>query len=182
MALDAIAQADPASGPHRITHLYMIDPKDRPRFAELGVVADFQIAPSSIGEDYLNFLKSFIGDRAKAILPIRSLFETGALITLSSDWDADDISLLVKLETVLTRPNETVPDLATAIEMMTMNPAKLLQHADRTGSIEVGKFADLVILNKDLFALDYHAIATAEVVATLFQGKAVFDRQGLFPN
>ena len=51
--ISAFGLADPASGPHRITHLYLVDPKDRPRFAELGVVADFQIAPSSIDPAYV---------------------------------------------------------------------------------------------------------------------------------
>jgi len=180
LALDAIAAADPASGPHRITHLYLVDPKDRPRFAALGVVADFQISPSSIEPTYLNFLTSFIGDRAASILPLRALVDSGALVTLSSDWDADELSPLIKLQTVLTRRRQAAPDLATAIEMMTINPAKLLRHADRTGSIEPGKLADLAILDRALFEVEPASIGEANVVATIFQGAVVFDSEGLF--
>lgn len=182
IALDAIAQSDPASGPHRITHLYMIAQRDRPRFADLGVVADFQIAPSSVDPEYLDHVADFIGERANALLPLRSMIDSGALVTLSSDWDADEISPLIKLQTVLTRPVEAAPDLATAIELMTINPARLLKHADRTGSIEPGKFADIVVLDRDIFTLAREEIASAKVVATLLQGDPVFDPAGLFPQ
>lgn len=180
LALDAIAQSDPASGPHRITHLYMIAPHDRPRFARLGVVADFQIAPSSVDPEYLDYVAEFIGDRANAMLPLRSMIDAGALTTLSSDWDADEISPLIKLQTVLTRPVEAAPDLATAVEMMTINPARLLKHADRTGSIEPGKYADLVVLDRDIFRIAPEEIASVKVVATLLQGDPVYDPAGLF--
>lgn len=182
MALDAIAQSDPASGPHRITHLYMIAERDRPRFADLGVVADFQIAPSSVDPEYLDHVADFIGERANALLPLRSMIDAGALVTLSSDWDADEISPLIKLQTVLTRPVEAAPDLATAIELMTINPARLLKHADRTGSIEPGKFADIVVLDRDIFTIAREEIASAKVVATLLQGDPVYDPDGLFPR
>ena len=182
LALDAIAQSSLESGPHRITHLYLVDPRDRPRFAELGVVADFQIAPSSVAPDYLDGMAEIIGARVDRLLPLRSMVDTGALVTLSSDWDADEISPLVKLETVLTRETEAAPDLASAIEMMTINPARLLQQAERTGSIEPGKFADLVVLDRDLFTLDPAAISSARVVATLLQGEPVFDPEKLFAN
>lgn len=180
LALDAVEQADPASGPHRITHLYLIAPRDRKRFAQLGVVADFQIAPSSVQRGYLEYVSEFIGDRAQSLLPLRSMLDAGAMVTLSSDWDADEISPLTKLQTVLTRPVEAAPDLATAIEMMTINPARLLKHADRTGSIEPGKLADLVIVDRDLFELAPAKIGSARVVATLFQGDPVFDPEQLF--
>ena len=180
LALDAIAAADVQSGPHRITHLYMVDGADIPRFAALNVVADFQMAPSSLTSDYSSFLSGFIGVRSKSILPFDALYESGALLTLSSDWDADELSPLVKLQTVLTRPNKGSVDLAAAIEMMTINPAQLLKHADKTGSIEVGKFADLVVIDRDIFSVPPSDISSAQVTATLLQGEAVFDPAGVF--
>ncbi|WP_282610398.1 amidohydrolase [Pelagibius sp. Alg239-R121] len=179
LALDTIEQADATSGPHRITHLYMIAPKDRPRFRDLGVVADFQLAPSSVGSSYRESIAEFIGGRAGDLMPLRALHDAGALITLSSDWDADELSPLVKLQTVLTRDREGAPNLAAAIEMMTINPARLLRHADRTGSIEPGKFADLVILDRDLFEVSPAEMSEVQIEATLLQGEAVFDPTGL---
>ena len=182
LALDAIEQAEPTSGPHRITHLYLVAPEDRARFKALGVVADFQISASSVDPVYVDSIADFIGTRAENLLPLRSLHEAGALVTLSSDWDADELSPLVKLRTVLSRKEEGAPNLAAAIEMMTINPARLLRHAARTGSIEPGKYADLVILEEDLFAVSPEKIAAVRIEATLLQGEAVFDPDGLFSD
>ncbi|MBQ4825510.1 amidohydrolase [Leisingera sp. HS039] len=180
LALDAIAQAAPESGPHRLTHLYLADPADYPRFAELGAIADLQLAPSAVAEDYQAFMAEFIGDRIDRLLPAGALLEAGATVTLSSDWDADELNPLIKIETAVSRRHDGLPDVATAIAAMTINPAIALRHADRTGSIEVGKFADLVVLSKDILKIPANQISSVAVEATLLQGEAVFDNAGLF--
>ena len=184
LALDAIAGSDVLSGPHRLTHLYLVNERDRARFASSNIVADFQLAPSSLSPSYVREMNGVIGrTRATELLPATELFDEGALLTISSDWDADTLSPLVKLQAVLTRNSgQPIPDIETAIEMMTINPARLLQHDDQTGSISVGKFADFVILDKDIFQLPVDQIKTAKVVATLFQGDPIFDPQGVFGN
>ena len=121
--------------------------------------------------------------RSSELLPATELFDEGAHLTISSDWDADTLSPLVKLQAVLTRSTgQPIPDIETAIEMMTINPARLLQHDDQTGSISVGKFADLAVLDKDIFQLPINQIKTAKVVATLLQGDPVYDPRALFGN
>ena len=180
LALDAIAEADPKSGPHRLTHLYLVDPADYPRFAELGAVADLQLAPSALDPDYIDFIRGYIGDRADRLLPAGDLIKAGAMMTLSSDWDADELNPLVKIAAAVDRPQNGIPDVATAIEAMTINPARLLQHDDRTGSIEVGKYADLVVLGGDILDIPVARIADVPVEATLLQGEPVFDETGLF--
>ncbi len=182
LALNAIEHAASASGPHRITHLYLVDQRDRARFKAWGAVADFQLAPSTIDAEYDRYLRTFIGSRADDLLPARSMLATGARVTLSSDWDADEPSPLKKIQAVLARQTEGIPDLATAIELMTLNPARLLRHADRTGSIEVGKFADLVVLDHNLFTLAPNRIGAVVVRATLLQGEAVYDPSHLLGN
>ncbi|MBL1276738.1 MAG: amidohydrolase family protein, partial [Ectothiorhodospiraceae bacterium] len=174
----AIAAATRDTGPHRISHLYMIDKRDWPRFKKLSAVADFQIPTSATDTDNMAYMQSLIGARANQLLPIGSLIQAGADITLSSDWDADELSPLKKLAGVLTRRRQKVPDLATAIEMMTINPARLMRQDDTTGSIEVGKYADIVILDRNLFDMRPERIGTAKVQATLLQGEAVFDAAG----
>ncbi|UWQ27754.1 amidohydrolase [Leisingera sp. M523] len=180
LALDAIAQAAPESGPHRLTHLYLADPADYPRFAELGVIADLQLAPSAVAGDYKAFMAEFIGDRTDRLLPVGALLEAGATVTLSSDWDADELNPLIKIETAVSRRHNGLPDVATAIAAMTINPAIALRHEDRTGSIEVGKFADLAVLSKDILKIPTNQISSVAIEATLLQGEAVFDDAGLF--
>ena len=182
LALDVIeAIGDIASGPHRITHLYVVAKKDVSRFKALGVFADFQLSPSSVSGENSELMKALLWQRAKRLMPIASLLNSGSDVVLSSDWDADALSPLLKLETVLTRPHgERVPDLATAIYLMTLAPARLLRHADITGSIEPGKLADLVVLDHNLFDMSPSRLREANVVATLLEGETVFDRDGLF--
>ena len=180
LALDAIEEADPASGPHRLTHLYLVDEADYPRFKQLGAVADFQLAPSSLEPDYVEEMREIIGPLARRMLPARSLIDAGALVTLSSDWDADDLSPLVKIETAVTREAQGAPDVAAAIEMLTLNPARLLRQDDSTGSIEAGKLADLAIIDRNILTMPPGRISKARIVATLLQGKAVFDPSALF--
>lgn len=176
-AIQALSETD-ESGPHRLTHCYLIDERDRSRFAELGVVADFQLSPGSLEPEYKNFLASDIigSSRANELLPAKELYEAGALLTLSSDWDADILSPLTKIQAVLTRPDSrsfgTVEDV---IPMLTLNAAKLLQQDDSTGSIEVGKFADLVVLEKNIFDIPVEEIGSTKVLLTLLQGEVVFN-------
>ncbi|WP_299866678.1 amidohydrolase [uncultured Hoeflea sp.] len=182
LALDAIAHADRASGPHRLTHLYLTDPQDHPRFAELDAVADFQLAPSALDSGYVDFMQTFLGDRATRLLAAGDLIDAGATVTLSSDWDADELNPLVKITAAVGRDSNGLPDVATAIEAMTINPAYLLKHDDRTGSIEVGKYADLVVISENILEMPVAEIANAKIEATLLQGEAVFDAGGLFSD
>lgn len=180
LALDAIAQSDAGPGPHRLTHLYLVDEADFPRFRELGVVADFQLAPSSLDPEYDTFIRQFIGDRADRLLPAASIAAAGALVTLSSDFDADELSPLVKIQAALARHREGPTDIATAIAWTTINPARLLQQDKTSGSLEVGKFADIAIIDRDITAIPIGEIGKAKVEATLLQGKPVYDPRNLF--
>ena len=182
LALDAIEQADAGSGPHRLTHIYLADPADFARFKQLDVIADFQLAPSALTQDYETFMRGFIGDRVKYLLPAGDLVKSGATVALSSDWDADELNPMVKIKAAVSRKNNGLPDVETAITALTTNPAKALRHADKTGSIEVGKFADLVILSDNILGMPLADIDTVTIDATLLQGEAVFDRNGIFAD
>ncbi|MDR7223377.1 amidohydrolase [Aminobacter aminovorans] len=180
LALDAIEQSDPKPGPHRLTHLYLLDKADFPRFKQLGVVADFQLAPSSLDPEYNKFIRQFIGDRADLMMPAGTLAAMGADVVMSSDFDADELSPLVKIQAAVARKADGAPDVATAIEWMTINPARLLHQDKTTGSIEVGKFADLVVVDRDITEIPVKQIGKAKVVATLLQGEAVYDPDKMF--
>lgn len=185
LALDAIEAAQKANGitqnRHRMTHLYLVDPLDIPRFAELGVVADIQMAPSSIDSAAHKIYQEILGrERANQIIPTLSLLNSGAEVTLSSDWDADELNPLVKISVALQRKSQNIPDVMTALKMLTITPAKLLRHDDITGSIEVGKKADLVVLDQNLLKLSPEEISQSEILATVMNGRTVYDPEGIF--
>lgn len=183
LALDAIEVSDPSSGPHRLTHCYLVAEEDRARFKELNAVADFQLAPSSTSVEYEEFMVEIIGQaRVDQLLPAVPILEAGGIVTLSSDWDADELSPLVKIKSVLSRQGEgkAIPTLSDALRMYTINPAVSLKHDDTTGTLEVGKHADFVILDANLFQTPIEAIDQVSVVATFLQGEVVYDPSGVF--
>ncbi len=178
LALDVIEAAHRESGPHRITHLYLVDNKDIPRFVDLGVIADFQVPPSAVDGEYMSYMRGLIGARVNELLPVRTMLDAGVEITLSSDRDADELSPLIKLQTVTTRARQRV-ELEDALEMMTINAASMLKQDHLVGSLEVGKLADLVILSEDLFEVPADELGEVEVIGTMLEGELVYDPSGL---
>lgn len=184
LALDAVEETQSRNGVsanrHKVTHLFLVDPADRPRFAALGVTADVQMTPTSLAVDTTAFYRTILGARAEQIIPTASLLAAAAPMTISSDWDADELSPLIKIETAVSRTREAVPNIETAVRLMTLDSAKYLGHDDKTGSLEVGKFADIAIIDKDIFTGTTAQIDEAEIFATLLAGEAVFDPDNLF--
>ena len=191
MALDAFAQARERNGPrdsrHAITHLQLIDPADWPRFRALGVVVNFQALWAN-GDDYLTKLtEPALGPaRSRWLYPIASLVRTGAVVTGGSDWSVSSLNPLEAIEVGITHrnpgdsaaaawnPAERV-DLATMIALYTINAAWALHQEDKTGSIEPGKLADLVVLDQNLFQIPADRIHEARVIRTLLEGKTVYE-------
>lgn len=192
MALDALERARSAGGSpdprHTITHLQLIDPADLPRFRRLGVVANFEPFWAN-GDEYLTKLtEPFLGPaRSRWLYPIGSLVKAGAVVTGGSDWSVSSLAPLDAIQTAITRrlprhpprppwlPEEVV-DLPTAIAMYTINPA-WQHHLEReTGSIEVGKLADLVVLERNLFDVRAEDLHSVRVLRTIVEGTTVFRR------
>ncbi|NOX29102.1 MAG: amidohydrolase [Actinobacteria bacterium] len=178
-ALDAVESINDtpdaiADRRHLATHTYMVDDDDLDRFAEIGVVADFQQSPDAIDAGYHEYLSDFIGDRAFDLIPAAKVLETGADVALSSDWDAGPLAPLGTIERSLTRTSNAVPNLEAAIALVTIDAAYALGHDDVTGSITVGKFADYVVLDTNIFETDVDRISRTKVLATFLGGNATF--------
>ncbi|MGH1491822.1 MAG: amidohydrolase [Acidimicrobiales bacterium] len=185
-ALDAVEaiQDDPATiaeRRHRVTHTYLVHPDDLARFAEIGMIVDFQQSDDAVATDYHEYLADFIGDRAFDLIPTSRVLDAGATVILSSDWDAGPLPPLGTIERALTREANAVPDLETALSMHTIDAAYALGHDDVTGSIEVGKFADYVIIDRNLFELEPDQIDETRVLLTVVGGTVVHQGQGFNP-
>jgi len=106
-------------------------------------------------------------------------------VAFGSDWDVSSPDPLQGIEVAVTRmgpfgetstpfiPQERIP-LEDAIRAYTLNSAWVNHLDDRTGSIEVGKLADLVVLKSNLFKIEPSQISEAKVLLTLFGGKPVY--------
>jgi predicted amidohydrolase YtcJ len=188
--LDAVEAAQRINGDlarrHTIVHLQLIDPDDYARFGELGVVANFQPYWATADEYVLELTAPFIGEeRTSRLYPIGSIVEAGGRVAFGSDWSVSSADPLLGIETAMTRLNpeghndqplnlDQAITLAQAIHGYTLEAAYQLHHEDKTGSIEAGKLADLVVLDKNLFSIEPEAINEAKVVLTLFGGEPVF--------
>ena len=187
--LDAIEAARKANGDlghrHHIAHLEVIQPADVPRFRELGVTANFQPLWAFADPYITDLTLPFMGkERAQWIYPIRSLERSGAVVAFGSDWSVSSANPMEEIEVAVTRmgpfgetktpflPSERI-DLPEAIAAFTINAAYVNRHETETGSIEVGKLADLAILDRNLFDIPAGEISDAKVLITLFEGKAV---------
>ncbi|HXU12585.1 MAG TPA: amidohydrolase [Candidatus Binatia bacterium] len=187
--LDACEAARRANGPrdsrHHISHLEIFHPSDIPRFRALGVVANFQplwaYADDYIVKLTLPFLEP---ERARWLYPIGSLYRSGAVIAFGSDWSVSSANPLEELETAVTRmgaggetkepfiPEERI-NLPEALAAFTINAAYVNFQEGKTGSIEAGKLADLIVLDHNLFTIKPEAISDTKVVLTLFGGQKV---------
>ena len=192
MTLDAFERVAAANGPRdrrdAIAHLELIDPADIPRFRQLGVVANFQ-ARWANGDEYLTRMtEPALGPaRNRWLYPIASVVRSGALVAGGSDWSVSSLDPLEAIEVGITHrePGDTVTppwnpaervDLPTMLALYTINAA-WAHHLDReTGSVEVGKLADLIVLDRNLFELPPWRIHEAKVVRTLLEGRTVYRR------
>ena len=110
----------------------------------------------------------------KEQIPVRSVYDTGAVVTLSSDYDVSSISPFVGMQHVLSREHQSMPDLKSVIESYTINGAYLMRQDDKTGSIEVDKFADLIIVDQNIFEVPVNKIGDTKVLFTYLEGEQIF--------
>lgn len=171
-ALDAIDAID-GQGRHRITHVELVDNDDIPRFKQLNVIADFQPSPY-FTPSFLKSNEPAIGQRAYQMLPMRELYDSGARVTLSSDWDVNPVSPLGIMQNALSLGERSLPNLEAAVKAYTLDAAYTLRQEKDTGSLQVGKQADLVVLDKNIFELPTKQIGKAKVLWTLLGGEETY--------
>lgn len=190
MSLDAYQAAQITNGNrdarHHIAHLELIDPDDIPRFVKLGVIANFQ-AFWAYADSYITDLtEPRLGPkRSRWLYAIGSVVKTGAVVVGGSDWSVSSMNPLDAIQVALTRralnddttkswiPEERV-DLQTMIAAYTINGAYLSHQEKENGSIEVGKQADLVVLDQNLFVIPANSIHNVKVLLTVIDGKEAY--------
>lgn len=192
MALDAYEIALKTNGAmgnrHHMTHLQLISAADLPRFAELDVGATFQTLWAYPDQAAIELDIPMIGEtRTWQMYPLASVQRAGGRINGASDYFVTSMNPLLAMEVGITRQdpytnggpilNESERvDLATMIEAYTINGAYTMKLEDKQGSIEVGKRADLVVLNRNLFEIDAYEISDAYVTMTIFDGQTLYQR------
>ncbi|MFK4728820.1 amidohydrolase [Agromyces mediolanus] len=192
-ALDAFeiarAQSD-SDTPLAIAHAESVHPDDLARFAELDVLPAMGLQWAKPAFDSIDAAQDTLGpERFARTEPIGSLADAGAQVANGSDWPVDPLNPFASLQISMTRENPEGGDrfpgklgedrgltIEEAIRAMTINPARIM-HGDATsGSIEVGKFADLIVLDRNLTEVPVDEIVDTKVELTLLGGKAVYGK------
>jgi predicted amidohydrolase YtcJ len=190
-ALDAVAAARAANGPrdvrHSIAHIELIDGADISRFAALDVAANMQPFWATYDQDTREILLPRLGaERVGARYAFGDLDRSGARLAGGSDWTVTTANPLEEIEVAIRRvdpsqrdgepfrPDQRL-DLDTALAAFTMGSAWVNRLEADTGTIEVGKLADLVVLDRDLRAIPDGQTADARVVMTFVAGATVFE-------
>jgi len=195
-ALDAIEAARHANGAsdhrHHIAHLQVVHPDDVPRFAALGVTANMQGLWAAHEPQLDELTIPFIGpERAARQYVFGDLLRSGARLAAGSDWAVSSANPLRAIHVAVNRalygatgahaepflPAQSL-SLGEAIAAYTLGSAYVNHLDDETGTIEAGKLADLVVLDRDPFALPASEIGTTGVLATYVGGEAVFRAAG----
>jgi predicted amidohydrolase YtcJ len=170
--------------PHRIEHVQMIRPEDVSRLARLDLTACVQ--PHNMILD-INMIDACVGSRGAFTYAYRQMIDAGIPVIFSSDAPVCDPRPLVGIHALVTRQRKDgTPEggwypesrlaVDEAIRGYTLLPAVTHGLGDRLGSITPGKYADLVVLDRDIYTVHPMEIPDAQVVMTIFNGKIVYRR------
>jgi hypothetical protein len=191
MMLDALEQARRLNGPRDarpiIAHLQLIHPDDLPRFARLGIVASFQPL-WAWADTYILDLTIPVLDSARSsrLYPMGSLSRAGARLAAGSDWPVSSINPFEAMQVALTRrapvdtvggpawlPEERV-DLPTMLRAYTSTGAWAAGDEAGNGTLEVGKAADLIVLDRDPHGIPVRLLHQTRVLLTIVEGREVW--------
>ncbi|MFD5594081.1 amidohydrolase [Streptomyces griseorubiginosus] len=189
-ALDAVESARTANGwrdtRHHLAHLQVVHPHDVPRFRALGASANLQMLWAAHEPQMDELTLPFLGaERGARQYPFGDLLRSGATLAAGSDWPVSSPDPFQAIHVAVNRVSPGAPegtpeflpgqrlDLGTALAAYTAGSAHVNHLDDITGSITVGKSADLVVLDRDPFAAPSEEIAATRVLETFVEGRRV---------
>ncbi len=205
IAVDEFAKvkdlADQSGLTQSLAHVQLAHPDDQKRIGELGISVVFTFVWTASGTEYEMMVAPFIDKLdgvadlyntdnyyMKNVYPAKSIQDFGGILVNGSDAPVGsrDPMPMVSLAQAIYRSNgETVLnekeriDIHSAIAAFTINGARLFGHADKLGSIETGKIADIIVLDQNIVELaergEPENIGKTKVAMTIFDGKIVFE-------
>ncbi|WP_216588397.1 amidohydrolase [Streptomyces brasiliscabiei] len=189
-ALDAVEAARTTNGHrdtrHHLAHLQVVHPDDVRRFRPLGAGANLQMLWAAHEPQMDELTLPFLGpERGARQYPFGDLLRAGATLAAGSDWPVSSPDPLQALHVAVNRRSPDAPegtpeflpgqrlDLGTALAAYTAGSAHVNHLDTLTGSITVGRAADLVVLDRDPFASPPEEIAATRVLQTFVDGERV---------
>lgn len=193
--LDGVAQMR-AALPGRdirpgLAHCELVDPADYPRFAQLNAIPVLSFQWEKPAFDTIEGVRDSLGARRAALVePAGSLAAQGARIAYGSDWPVDPLDEWFALQVGVTRTNR--PDgepqhsgrltqdagltQAAVLRAITASAAYELHEDQFIGSLEVGKLADFIVLDRDVTKIPPDQLAGTHVLRTVVGGRVVYEQ------
>lgn len=187
LGLDLYEKAQQVNGKrdarHSLEHIEVISPTDIPRFKVLGVMPSIQPYHMALmpRESHTTRVSS---EKHPYIYPNKTFIDSGAVVPYSSDYPIVPLEPMLEIYHAVTRMDSTLQNtwneqekvtLAQALKAYTQAPAYSVFREQELGTLEVGKLADLVVLDRDLFACPEAEILETQVVLTLMDGRKVWE-------
>lgn len=168
LMLDTIEHARKQNGDsgiiHEVSHAHSIAPQDYHRLAALNVAADMSPGYGAIVGGFPGLEKFW---------EFRSLLENGALIAAGSDFPIRSQNFFPALQVIVTKEKQSI-DLVSGLDLITRNGVKVIGRSKDLGSIETGKVANMIVLDRNLFDVAPTDIGKIQVLLTLFRGQVVY--------
>jgi len=172
-----------------IAHDEIVAPSDLKRYKQLNAIPVLSFQWEKPGGDTLGLTDYFGPERMKILEPAGILAQSGARIAYGSDWPVDALNEWFALKVGVTRSNTpdaapeykgrlgTDPGLSpeAVLRAITINSAYELHQDQETGSLEVGKLADLIVLDRNPLKIPHEDIANTKVLKTVVGGKVVYE-------
>jgi predicted amidohydrolase YtcJ len=175
-----------------IAHDEIVDPADFPRYRRLDAIPVLSMQWEKPAPDTVDGAKDYLGPaRYKYMEPAAFLADAGARIAYGSDWPVDPLNEWFALKVGVTRTNasDVEPQFhgrlsqdrglsrATVLRAITLNASYELHQDNSTGSLEVGKLADFIVLDRDVLTIPAEQIADVKVLETVVGGAVVYAAQ-----
>lgn len=180
-----VADTKSAAQRHRIEHAQVVAPQDIPRFKTLGIIPSMQ--PTHATSDK-NMAETRVGpERIKGAYAWRSFLHQGSRIACGSDFPVESPNPFFGIHAAVTRmdhagqpvagwyPNQAM-SLKEAFRCFTLDAAYAGHQEDRIGSLEAGKQADFIVIDRDLFRMPTYELFKTGVLETWVGGKQVFKK------
>ena len=171
---------------HHIDHSAQIHPDDYGRFAETGTIVGFSAFWATPNPYEIELALPLLGqERWANSYPIKSVMDQGAMFISGSDWPVSTMNPFQHFAAAMSRIDPINADrgplnvdeavsLDAIIASYTINSAYVMHQEDITGSVEIGKSADLIVLDRNIFEISIAEIRDTQVERTLFKGQTVF--------
>lgn len=174
---------------HAIEHVELIAEEDIPRFGAMGIIPSVQPEHIALTQafDENPYPVTLGEDRASRTWPLKSLYDSAGILAIGSDCPVVDNNPFLEIYRGVTRlHNDGKPEggwnpfekltMYEVLRSYTYGSAYGALREQELGSLEPGKFADIVVIDRDLFSVDPSEIKDSKVLLTIMDGKVVFER------